>query len=114
MRDIADGFEGQKTILEGWFVGRMEDGYDSISRFVSFLIYLDCPITLSKRRRFQREENLRRGGVESNVLSSTELNRFWTEVLEPGVTLWVRPLRDKADLIVTFDDQGTLQGARLK
>jgi hypothetical protein len=102
-----------KIIFEGWFAGKMDEGYDSFSRYLEFLIYLDCPTHLAKHRRFEREEHLRESAAHQEVYSQAELEQFWNMLLEPGIRNWVLPLRDAADLVMVLDDSGDLADARL-
>jgi len=98
-------------LLEGWFVGRREDGYARISDRLDHLTFLDAPIELARRRRFARERSLRAGDGVHRGLSPREMRSFWREVLAPGTERWVRPIRDRADLVISLDDDGEVASA---
>jgi pantothenate kinase-related protein Tda10 len=98
-------------LLEGWFVGKRDGGYERLSRLLDHLIYLDCPLPLAKRRRLARERALRAAG---GGMSPEEMRRFWTQVLEPGIELWVKPVRQHADLILGFNSDGEITAAHLR
>jgi uridine kinase len=48
-----------KLIVEGWFVGLPDLGYQRLNDFVDLRIYVDCSVELAKSRRFRREEKIR-------------------------------------------------------
>jgi uridine kinase len=105
--------KGARAIFEGWFVGKMDEGYEVVSSQIDYLIYLDCPLGLARRRRFWREEQLRSSSSGREVLSERDMNDFWSELLSPGTEKWVAPLKRKADLIITLNDVGDIVAATL-
>jgi uridine kinase len=92
-----------------------EDGYDDIARYIDLLIYIDCPVDLAKRRRFRREDEIRSRAAEGTPkgLSEDHLSAFWSEVLEPGISAWVLPIRRYADLTIELDQAGAITNATL-
>ena len=90
-------------IFEGWFVGMPDFNYETIARQIDFLIYLDCSTDFSKMRRFKREEKNRSQSNNKKGMSNEKLNLFWDEVLEPGITKWVLPIKSSADLIINME-----------
>jgi len=97
------------ALLDGWFVGRREDGYDVIADRVDYLIYLDCPLELAKQRRFDRVEA--RIQVQDEQIKKKlrkKAQAFWDEVQRPGYDKWVRPIQSIADLVVSFRRDGTI------
>ena len=93
-------------LLEGLFVGLDAHGYEEIATRLDVLLYLDCPTTLARRRRLGREAGLRDASGGAQGFSEADMEAFWRDVLEPGITRWVRPIRARADLVITFDDAG--------
>jgi uridine kinase len=93
-------------LLEGLFVGLEAHGYDVVTERLDVLVYLDAPTVLARGRRLTRESGLREASGGLLGFSEAEMAAFWREVLEPGITRWVRPIRARADLVVTLDDQG--------
>lgn len=88
------------VIVEGWVLGHRADGYDGVVDRLDLLVFLKVPVSTARSRRFAREDELRtRGGG----FSEDDMQRFWDEVLEPGMTKWVRAARDSADLILEMD-----------
>ena len=111
-RRQAEIFAGPASVvlLEGLCVGLDTHGYAVIADQLDVLVYLDCPTSLSRERRFAREAAIRResGGVHG--FSAAETEAFWTEVLEPGIAHWIRPIRARADIVVVLDAQGYVAG----
>jgi uridine kinase len=97
-----------KLLMEGWFLGKRDCGYEEIADRLEFLIYIDCPIMLAKRRRFAREAALRNASQGSRGLAPEAMRRFWREVLEPGVANWVQPIRERADCVISLDTRGRI------
>jgi uridine kinase len=109
---IIDG-KLDTILLDGWFVGMRDKGYENIANCVDLLIYLDCPIDLAKHRRFEREREIRSGMFEGRKgLTQDEMSSFWSEVLEPGVSAWVEPIRNSADLVLQLDANGLPVGVQ--
>lgn len=95
----------QRVIVEGWVLGHRSDGYDRILERLDLLVFFDVPVELARARRYEREAALRRSG---GGFSATDMDRFWTQVLEPGLDRWVREARATADLRIEVDASGEL------
>lgn len=93
-------------IFEGWFVGMHDMGYEKIASQLDYLIYLDCSAEFSKIRRFSREEKTRSQSENLKGMPLNELNHFWDEVLYPGISKWVLPVKSKANLVINIEDHG--------
>lgn len=94
--DVIEAIPGL-VILEGWFLGWDEDGYDTILEHLDLLAYLDVDVTTSRQRRFAREAELNeRGGG----FPPEEMERFWDEVLGPGIERWTHAGRERADIVL--------------
>jgi len=99
-------------LLDGWFVGKSDQGYGAISKHHDYLTYLDCPVDLAKRRRFAREDYIRAQSGGRGGMSIVEMQKFWEKVLEPGIQSWVWPLKAKSDLIISLGSDGQVIGAQ--
>jgi uridine kinase len=112
----AEEFNGPASflLLEGWFLGKNDDGYGEISQSLDYLTYLNCPLGLAKRRRFERENRLRAINFGRGGLSPKEMRRFWLEILEPGIEKWVIPIQQQAELVIDLSLDGTPLAARKK
>jgi uridine kinase len=93
-------------LMDGWFLGMNENGYDRISELIDILVYIDCPLELAKRRRFARESRIRTAANGRRGFSTNEMARFWKEILEPGIRQWVEPVRRRADLVIELGLRG--------
>ena len=93
-------------LFEGLFVGMRTEGYDVVALALDFLIYLDCPTPLARRRRLGREARLRRESGGTRGFSARDMEEFWRDVLAPGLDRWVRPIQTHADLVIVLDDTG--------
>ena len=111
----ASQIQGALSLLlfEGWIVGMRDGGYEKLSEMVDFLIYLDYPLPLAKRRRLQRERELRSSSGQRGGFSAPEMLRFWHEVLEPGIEKWVLPIKEHADLVISLGATGGVVHAKL-
>ena len=88
------------VLLEGFALGRRTDGYDAILERLDLLVFLEVDERVAKQRRFAREDELRaRGGG----FSEREMQRFWDEVLEPGLRQWLDDARAAADVEIEPD-----------
>jgi len=93
------------VIVEGWYLGYRGDGFDRVADDLDLLVFLDVDIETSKPRRFAREAELRaKGGGKSEA----EMQRFWDEVLEPGIEHWTKLARARADVVL--DGNGEIRG----
>ena len=88
-------------LIEGWFVGAPAPGYEPLSAALDRLIYLDMAEDDARAARFAREAELRAAGQP--VLSEAGVARLWAEALSPHFATWVRPLRERADAVLTLD-----------
>ena len=94
------------TIIDGWVLGHRGDGYARILDRLDLLVFFDVPIHVARTRRFEREASLRASG---GGFSEHEMQRFWDEVLAPGLDRWVRDAKESADLVISTDDAGALR-----
>ena len=88
------------VIVEGWYLGYMGDGFSALRRAIDLLVFLEIDIAVAKERRFAREAELRaRGGG----FSERDMQRFWDEVLGPGIECWTNPAKREADVVLRAD-----------
>lgn len=101
------------ALFEGWLIGYGGDGYDRILPHLDWHLHLDVPKDVARERRFGRETRLRER--TGRAFSPEEMQRFWDEVLGPGIDRWVPASADHADIVVRFDETGPacLAGPRL-
>jgi uridine kinase len=90
---VVDRVPG-RVLVEGWVLGHRADGYEEILDRLDLLMFLDVPVQIARTRRFAREQSLRGG------FSAAQMQRFWDEVLEPGLTKWVREAHEAADVVL--------------
>jgi uridine kinase len=88
------------VIVEGWFLGYPDEGYGEVTRRLGLLVFLDVPTAVAKQRRFERERQLRDAG---GGFSEDQMERFWDEVLGPGIEKWTGPAKLAADLVISPD-----------
>jgi uridine kinase len=98
----------EHVLLEGWVVGHRSDGYEEIGDRLDLLVFIDVDVAVAKLRRFGREAKVRESG---GGFSEDEMQRFWNEVLEPGLSRWVSDAKADADLIIALDASGRLRSA---
>ncbi len=98
------------VFLDGWFLGYTDDGYGDIRRYLDLLVFLDITADEARKRRFEREASLRR---EGGGFSETDMQRFWGEVLGPGMRRWTRPARDSADFVLSIDPTQRLRAVEV-
>lgn len=98
------------VLVDGWFLGMKEHGYEEVLPHLDLLIHLRVPEELARARRLAREAGIRQrtGGG----LSEATVERFWNEVLGPGGSSWVRSSEESADLILDFNVEGELNEVR--
>jgi uridine kinase len=112
--DVVDG-PVSIALFEGWLVGKRDEGYEAIARELDFLIYLDCPIELARKRRFARAYARLAGHDEpTREKMKAEMKQFWDEVQSPGYYRWVLPVRNFADLTIQFDAAGEIAAIDLR
>jgi pantothenate kinase-related protein Tda10 len=95
------------VLLDGWYLGYPDDGYGAILPLLDLLVFLDVDHDTARTRRFGREEQLRASG---GGFSAEQMERFWDEVLGPGISLWTSKARARADVIL--DASGERDGHR--
>jgi D-glycerate 3-kinase len=95
------------VILEGWLLGYSADAYAAIRDRLDVFLFLETDADVARERRFEREDVLRRAG---GGLSEQEMQRFWDEVLSPGLDTWVADARRHADVVVRVDDGPSMLG----
>ena len=92
------------VIFDGWIIGYDRDGYDRILPYLDWHLHLEVPKDVARRRRFDRETKLRE--QTGRAFSPDEMQRFWDEVLGPGIDTWVPVTAEHADIIVRFTEAG--------
>jgi uridine kinase len=97
------------VLLEGWVLGHRDDGYEEILDRLDLFVYFGVDLPTAKARRFAREAELREHG---GGFSEHDMQRFWDEVLEPGMDRWVRAAREGADLVIEVNASNELVSAR--
>ncbi len=98
-------------LFEGWFAGALVSGYELLSSSLDYLIYLDMNHELAYRSRLKREARIRTESNNTMGMSESETETFWREALLPGINQWVIPLRRRADLTLTIDEQHRFSSA---
>jgi pantothenate kinase-related protein Tda10 len=91
------------VLFEGWFVGAPVPGYESLSRALDHLIYLDMDIDVAFASRVEREAKIRAESGDQKGLTAEQTESFWRDVLLPGTEKWVAPLKDQAELVFKID-----------
>lgn len=92
------------VLFEGWIIGYDGQGYDGTLPYLDWHLHLDVPKVLAKERRFARESKLRE--ETGRAFSEEEMQRFWDEVLGPGIDTFVPVTAEHADVVVGFSDRG--------
>lgn len=92
------------VLFDGWIIGYDEQGYDSILGYLDWHLHLAVPKDIARRRRFDRETKLRE--QTGRAFSPDEMQRFWDDVLGPGIDTWVPVTAEHADIVVRFTEQG--------
>lgn len=103
---VTIGSPPAHAIVEGWVLGHRSDGYGEILDRLDLLVFFGVPLSTARARRFEREASLREAG---GGFSEHEMQRFWDEVLAPGIDRWVRDAKESADLVIETDDTGALR-----
>jgi pantothenate kinase-related protein Tda10 len=91
------------VIFEGWFVGAPVPGYESLSRALDHLIYLDMDIDVAFASRVEREAKIRAASGNQKGMTAEQVESFWRDVLLPGTQEWVAPLQAQAELVFRID-----------
>lgn len=101
------------VVFDGWILGYEDQGYGRILPYLDWHLHLGVPIDVARDRRFHREMRLRE--ETGRAFTPEEMERFWDEVLGPGMDTWVRASADHADVVVQLTSTGLscLAGPRL-
>jgi pantothenate kinase-related protein Tda10 len=91
------------VIFEGWFVGAPVPGYESLSRALDHVIYLDMDINVAFASRVEREAKIRVESGDQRGMTVEQVESFWRDVLLPGTQMWVAPLKAQAELVFKID-----------
>ena len=89
-------------VFDGAMVGARMPGYGALTERLDLLIYLDAPVSLLKRWRFERERKLRSRSGGAAGFSPRDMADFWREALRPSIDAWVAPNAASADLVIGF------------
>jgi len=98
-----------RAFLDGFYLGYKPDDYGALLAYIDLLVFLEMDEATVRARRFAREAELRTHG---GGFSPSEMQRFWDEVLEPGMRTWTKAAMDSADLILSIGADGNLRSAR--
>jgi uridine kinase len=93
------------VLFDGWIIGYDDQGYERILPYLDWHLHLDIPREVARRRRFSRETKLRQ--ETGRAFTPEEMQRFWDEVLGPGLDTWVQAGADHADIVVRVSDEGS-------
>jgi len=91
------------VIFEGWFVGAPVPGYESLSRALDHLIYLDMETEVAFASRVEREAKIRAASGNQKGMTAEQVESFWRDVLLPGTEKLVAPLKAQAELVFEID-----------
>ena len=92
------------VLFDGWIIGYDGQGYERILPYLDWHLHLDVPKDLARERRFARETKLRE--QTGRAFTPEEMQRFWDEVLGPGIDTWVPATAENADIVVRFTEAG--------
>ena len=92
------------VVFEGWILGYGGEGYDRVLPYLDWHLHLDVAKDVARRRRFDRETTLRE--ETGRAFTPEEMQRFWDEVLGPGIDAWVPAGAARADIVVRFTEDG--------
>ena len=92
------------VLFDGWIIGYDGQGYDRILPYLDWHLHIHVPTDVARDRRFDREARLRE--ETGRAFSPEEMERFWDEVLGPGMDTWVRASAEHADIVVRFTATG--------
>jgi uridine kinase len=92
------------VLFDGWIIGYEGEGYDRILPYLDWHLHLDVPKDVARERRFDRETKLRE--QTGRAFTVEEMQRFWDEVLGPGIDTWVPASAAHADIVVRFTASG--------
>ncbi len=92
------------VLFDGWIIGYEREGYERILPYLDWHLHLDVPKDVARQRRFARETKLRE--QTGRAFTAEEMQRFWDEVLGPGIDTWVPITAEHADIVVRFAATG--------
>jgi uridine kinase len=92
------------VLFDGWIIGYDGQGYERILPYLDWHLHLDVPKALARERRFDREAQLRER--TGRAFTPEQMERFWDEVLGPGIDTWVPVTADHADIVLRLDATG--------
>ena len=92
------------VLFDGWIIGYDGEGYERILPYLDWHLHLAVPTEVARQRRFGRETRLRE--ATGGGFSPEKMERFWEEVLGPGMDTWVRASAEHADIVVRFTATG--------
>lgn len=92
------------VLFDGWILGYPGQGYDRILPYLDWHLHLDVPKDVARARRFDRETKLRE--ETGRAFTPDEMQRFWDDVLGPGIDTWVPASVEHADIVVGFPATG--------
>jgi uridine kinase len=101
------------VLFDGWIIGYEGEGYGEMLQYLDWHLHTDVPQDVARDRRFGRETQLR--DETGGAFTPEEMQRFWDEVLGPGIDTWVRDGAEHADIVVrlTETDPSCLAEPRL-
>ena len=92
------------VLFDGWIIGYDGQGYDRILPYLDWHLHLAVPKEVARDRRFARETKLRE--ETGRAFTPGQMQRFWDEVLGPGIDTWVPASAEHADVVVRFTETG--------
>ena len=92
------------VLFDGWIIGYGSQGYERILPYLDWHLHLDVPKGVARQRRFDRETKLRE--QTGGAYTPEEMQRFWDEVLGPGIDTWVPASAEHADIVVRITETG--------
>lgn len=92
------------VLFDGWIIGYDGQGYERILPYLDWHLHLAVPTDVARERRFERETKLRE--ETGRGFTAEEMERFWDEVLGPGMDTWVPASAEHADIVVRFTETG--------
>ena len=92
------------VLFDGWLIGYDGEGYDRILPYLDWHLHLEVTKDVARRRRFDRETKLRE--KTGGAFSPEEMQRFWDDVLGPGIDTWVPVTAEHADIVIRFTEAG--------
>jgi uridine kinase len=92
------------VLFDGCLIGYGRQGYEGILRYLDGHLHLDVPKDVARERRFGRETKLRE--ETGRAFTPEEMERFWDEVLGPGIDTRVPATARHADIVVRLTSNG--------